>query len=49
MTAKATDYIPRVILEPEPRATWSGLLNADGVKLYRIEEKKPIGFVWGGE
>ncbi|OIN06092.1 hypothetical protein BFS86_19495 [Shewanella algae] len=43
--ARAQDFIPRTIVEQENAPVDTGLLNADGVKLYRMEDRAPIGFV----
>ena len=43
--AKATDYLPRTVYETESKPVDTGLLDPNGVKLYRIEKIEPIGFV----
>lgn len=43
--ARATDYLARTVHEQEPQRVKTGLLNADGRPLFRVEESDPIGFV----
>ena len=43
--AKATDYIPRTVHEEEAKPVDTGLLDANGTKLYRVQDKPPVGFV----
>lgn len=41
----AENYLARTVHEQEPERRDTGLLDAAGVKLWRVEEKRPIGFV----
>lgn len=43
---RSTDYLARTVVESEPAApVATGLLDANGVKLYKIEDRNPVGFV----
>lgn len=43
--ADAKQYLARTIHEEERTARSTGLLDANGVKLYAVNETQPIGFV----
>jgi hypothetical protein len=44
--AKATDFLARVVYEPEPRApVKTGLLDASGTPIYRLEDRQSAGFI----
>lgn len=43
--ARATDYLARTVHEDEPKPVDTGLLDANGVKLYRVEDRQPVGFI----
>ncbi|TGT72927.1 hypothetical protein EN802_13695 [bacterium M00.F.Ca.ET.159.01.1.1] len=44
--AKGTDNLARVVHEPEPiPPVKTGLLDASGTPIYRIDQRQPIGFV----
>ncbi|MGX9145914.1 hypothetical protein [Mesorhizobium sp. 128a] len=43
---KATDYLAKVVYEPEPRApVKTGLLDASGTPIYRLEDRQSAGFI----
>ncbi|MHB2265672.1 hypothetical protein [Aliihoeflea sp. PC F10.4] len=43
--AKATDSLASTLHETERKPIDTGLLNASGAKLYRMEDQAPIGFI----
>lgn len=43
--AKATDYLTRTVHEEEAKPIDGGLLDASGAKLYKVQDKQPVGFV----
>ncbi|RWX72571.1 hypothetical protein [Mesorhizobium sp. M2A.F.Ca.ET.039.01.1.1] len=43
--AKASDYLARTVHEDERKPVATGLLDANGAKLFRVEDRQPIGFV----
>lgn len=43
--ADAKNSLARTVHEQEPQRVDTGLLNADGVRLYRVADTQPIGFV----
>lgn len=44
---RPVDHLARTVHEPEPAGPrFTGLLDADGRKLYKVEQRDPAGFVW---
>lgn len=43
--ARAGDSLAKTVFEPETKPNDTGLVGPDGVKLYRVEERDPIGFI----
>lgn len=41
----AVDYLPRTVHEEDRKPIDTGLLDANGTKLYRVEDREPIGFI----
>lgn len=45
-TVKGVDFLAKVVTEPEPAPPRkTGLLDASGTPIYRLEVHNPIGFV----
>lgn len=43
--ADGSAYLPRTVHESERKPIDTGLLDVNGVELYRVSEPNPIGFV----
>lgn len=43
---RASDHLPRTVHEAEIQPRDTGLLDKDGRKLFSVEPRRPIGFVW---